>query len=253
MPSPCEDATFAAHNTIELQTLIPSLQSVPLLLAVYSYITAEMQLNYRLNFSLVALLTCRRQVEAEEANKKEATWLFSQTAKKCQLINKGGSIQLKSREFSPITIAFSDRPVTKALALDTEEAVQGLGPALFNPSTGGPPNVVVNLFQDCEVSSSAKTSNSVVAIIVKAIAKEDGVIIYGLSQSNDQKQVSDLVSIFTNGNSPIEKVVFDHCSIFIDGASNCLDLFSPCTTDDECCPQHGIWGCMSGYCNYLVR
>ena len=214
------------------------------------YYKSNMLIHFnRIFFGLILAIHCGRGIAQDETD-ETATYLFSQTAQNCKLLKKEsgsgskvGQFQLKSKDFNPSTIIFSNRPVQTAATMDTVVAVSNLAD-FFNPTTGGPPNVVVNLAnQDCK-EGAGEPATSFVAYIAKAGVQDDGGIVYRLDQTEEQKRVLDLESYFDDVDS--DKLEFDMCSIFIDDVApsfGCKPKGYPCDWVTECCTEGDLTCC----------
>jgi hypothetical protein len=182
-----------------------------------------------------------RHLQQEDSS---PSYLFVQMADGCifQRTSKG-NVVLKSRHFHGSTVRFSDRPFTYEDAVPTESFFADF-PDFFNGGNGGMPNAAIALVQDGE------SKDVVVSTFARAVVKRgeeddpDGPATYGykLEQSDEQASVVPLADILGGE----DKVVYDHCSIFIDGASPCLPVSSYCKgimgQDDSCCDSSNPCG-----------
>lgn len=152
------------------------------------------------------------QMKLMEAGKGEdVKWLFVQMGDKCILQKSSdGNIILKSKHFLETTEAFSDRPFRYEMTIDTEEWFGGF--TSFFKDGPGMPNAALTF-----VKSDESVKQVVVSVLVKGMVKHqddpDGpTFLYKMEQSEDQASELPLDDILQGG----DKVVYDHCSIFID-------------------------------------
>ena len=171
----------------------------------------------------------------------QPSYLFVQMADQCIFqTTEGGNTILKSRHFHGDTIMFSDRPFTYEAAIPTESFF-GTFHVDFNVNNGGMPNAAVTLIQNNE------SQDIVVSTFVKAVVKrgEDDptgpTYVYKLEQSDEQASVESLSDVLGGE----DKVVYDHCSIFIDSvwgsiSNGCANGVDPSTGK-----------CANGYCAFI--
>merc|ERR1719199_1027498 len=124
-----------------------------------------------------------------------------------------GNLVLKSRHFHGDTVVFSDRPFTYEEEMSTESFFDGFDDR-FNANNGGKPNAAITLVQNDE------SKDVVVSVFVKAVVKHgdgpDGpTYVYKLEQSDEQDSVTSLSDVMGGK----DKMTYDHCSIFVDGAT----------------------------------
>ena len=173
----------------------------------------------------------------------QPSYLFVQMADQCIFqTTEGGNTILKSRHFHGDTIMFSDRPFTYEAAIPTESFF-GTFHVDFNVNNGGMPNAAVTLIQNNE------SQDIVVSTFVKAVVKrgEDDptgpTYVYKLEQSDEQASVESLSDVLGGE----DKVVYDHCSIFIDNYWN--------AGSSNACPNGedlSTGKCADGYCSFIT-
>lgn len=167
-----------------------------------------------------SLETCQAELEelraAAELSSPEAgpSFFFVQLADRCILdrTDKGNYV-LKSKSFHPQTEVFSDRPFRYEFVRDTVDVFDDFHDT-FNDESGLP-NAAVTFVRNDGVQAV------VVSAFVKAGIKHEedpngATFLYKLKQSEEQASVNSLsMEKLMDGR---ERVVFDHCSFFIDMA-----------------------------------
>jgi hypothetical protein len=151
-----------------------------------------------------------RDGQPRNLQEEQPSFLYVQMADKCIFqITDNGNIVLKSRHFHDQTVQFSDRPFKYESAFETESFF-GNFPDLFNANNGGMPNAAITLVQDDE------SQDVVVSTFAKAVANGP-TYIYKLEQSDEQASVKPLTDILGGD----DKMIYDHCSVFIDSGGGC--------------------------------
>ena len=160
-----------------------------------------------------ALAEAEENLATCEETAEEPSYLFVQMADQCIFhITDSGNLVLKSRKIHDTTTVFSDRPFTYEVDVPTESFFDGFEDE-FNADNGGKPNAAITLVKN-DVSMDV-----VVSVFVKVVVKHrndpDGpTYVYKLEQSDEQASATSLSDIMGGE----DKMTYDHCSIFIDGA-----------------------------------